>query len=79
LLEAVSFKRWNGELQLVVVLPDGTPGTIPAEATSVLGPSVSAPRVPVVLSVEGVGRLRGLVSVMAPAVRPSRKGAKTRK
>lgn len=37
LLAARSFKRWNGVLLLVVVLPDGSPGTIRADATDVLG------------------------------------------
>ncbi len=32
-----SFKRLNGELLLVIELPDGSPGTIPADATDVLG------------------------------------------
>jgi len=37
LLAARSFKRWNGVLLLVVELPDGSPGTIRADATDVLG------------------------------------------
>ncbi|MGE5695806.1 MAG: hypothetical protein ACM4D3_11405 [Candidatus Sericytochromatia bacterium] len=37
LLAARSFKRWNGALLLVVDLPDGSPGTIRADATDVLG------------------------------------------
>ena len=37
LLAARSFKRWNGVLLLVVDLPDGSPGTIRADATDVLG------------------------------------------
>jgi hypothetical protein len=37
LLEAASFKRVSGVLYLVVGLPDGTPGTIPAAATNVFG------------------------------------------
>jgi hypothetical protein len=37
LLAAKSFKRWNGVLLLVVDLPDGSPGTIRADATDVLG------------------------------------------
>jgi hypothetical protein len=37
LLAARSFKRWNGVLLLVVELPDGSPGTIHADATDVLG------------------------------------------
>jgi hypothetical protein len=37
LLAARSFKRWNGALLLVVDLPDGSPGTIRADATDILG------------------------------------------
>jgi hypothetical protein len=37
LLAARSFKRWNGALLLVVELPDGSPGTIHADATDVFG------------------------------------------
>jgi hypothetical protein len=37
LLAARSFKRWNGVLLLVVDLPDGSPGTIRADATDALG------------------------------------------
>jgi hypothetical protein len=42
LLAAKAFKRWNGVLLLVVVLPDGSPGTIRADATDVLGPAEAA-------------------------------------
>ena len=38
-MAARSFKRLNGELLLVIELPDGSPGTIPARATDVLGPA----------------------------------------
>jgi len=37
LLPARSFKRWKGALLLVVDLPDGSPGTIRADATDVFG------------------------------------------
>jgi hypothetical protein len=76
LLEARSFKRWEGDVLLVVVLPDGTPGTIPVEATDVLGEPVLGLVVPVVLSVEGVRRLQVVVEALAPG---SRRGAKARK
>jgi len=71
------FKRWDGALLLVVVLPDGSPGTIRADVTDVLGAStvdVSAS----VLSVEGVRRLQRLVDVLG-SLRPSRRSARTRK
>ena len=64
LLEAVSFKRWNGELLLVVTLPDGSPGTVRAGDTSVFGDD-SVPRGGgVVLDAAGIRELRRLVTVM---------------
>ena len=78
LLEARSFKRWEGSILLVVVLPDGTPGTIPVDATDVLGGPIMSPLTSV-LSVEGVRRLRGLLEGLAPAAASSRKGTRTRK
>jgi hypothetical protein len=76
-LQATGFKRWDGALLLVVVLPDGSPGTIPANATDVLGSPPDA-SVAAVLSVEGVRRLRALLDALGPR-RASRKGAQTRK
>ncbi len=68
LLAATGFKRWKGEVLLVVALPDGSPGTIRADATDVLGgPAVVAGVT--VLSVEGLRRLCEVVGVMAPAVK----------
>jgi hypothetical protein len=78
LLAAKSFKRWDGNLLLVVVLPDGSPGTIPADATDVLGISAEEPLTSV-LSVEGLRRLRVLVDSLAPAPPRSRRSPKTRK
>ncbi len=76
-LETTGFKRWDQVLLLVVVLPDGSPGTIPAEATDVLG-SPTEPAVVAVLSVEGVRQLRALLDALGPR-RGSRKSAQTRK
>lgn len=76
-LAANGFKRWDGEVLLVVVLPDGSPGTIPASATDVLGSS-PAEAISSTLSVDGVRRLRRLLDTLGPAGR-SRKGAQTRK
>jgi hypothetical protein len=42
LLAAKAFRRWNGVLLLVVGLPDGSPGTIRADATDVLGATEAA-------------------------------------
>jgi hypothetical protein len=57
LLRASSFKRIGGVFHLVVELPDGSPGTIPAEATDVFG-DVVVERDVTVLTVEGARRLR---------------------
>jgi hypothetical protein len=64
LVAARSFKRLNGELLLVIELPDGSPGTIPAGATDVLG-SAEAGGPPVVLDAGGWRRLRELVAALA--------------
>jgi hypothetical protein len=72
LLEAVSFKRLSGVLYLVAMLPDGTPGTIPAAATSVFGDTAAAGGCGTVLSVEGVRRLRALVEVRSSQRRSGR-------
>ena len=63
LLQALSFKRLNGIWHLVVELPDGSPGTIPADATDVFG-AVVAQRDATVLSVEGVRQLQRLVTTL---------------
>jgi hypothetical protein len=63
---------------LVVVLPDGSPGTIPADATDVLGITVEQP-LSSVLSVEGLRQLRVLVDSLTPASARSRRSPKTRK
>jgi len=63
LVAARSFKRLNGVLLLVIDLPDGSPGTIPAAATDVLGPCGAAGPA-VVLDAAGWRRLRGLVAVL---------------
>jgi hypothetical protein len=61
----------------MVVLPDGSPGTIPATATDVLGSSPGE-AITSTLSVEGVRRLRQLLDTLGPTG-SSRKGAQTRK
>ena len=61
LVRASSFKRLNGVLHLVVVLPDGSPGTVQAEATDVLGVE-RAEGLAVVLDAEGLRALRELVA-----------------
>jgi hypothetical protein len=64
LVAARSFKRLNGVLLLVIELPDGSPGTIPAAVTDVLGPAQAAGP-GVVLDAAGWRRLRDLVAVLA--------------
>ena len=64
LVAARSFKRLNGVLLLVIELPDGSPGTIPADATDVLG-AAEAGGPPAVLDAGGWRRLRELVMALA--------------
>jgi hypothetical protein len=78
LLAASGFKRWNGTIQLVVVLPDGTPGTIPADATDVLG-GPAASEMTSVLSVEGARHLRKVLGGLLPDAPRSARRPKTRK
>ena len=61
---ARSFKRVNGLLLLVIELPDGSPGTIRADATDVLGVA-EAGGPAVVLDAGGWRRLRDLVAAVA--------------
>jgi hypothetical protein len=65
LVAARSFKRLNGVLLLVIGLPDGSPGTVPAEATDVFGPCDAAAPAAVALDATGWRRLRELVAVLA--------------
>ncbi len=77
LVPASGFQRRSGVLLLVVTLPDGTPGTIRADATDILNESSGEPTV-TVLSVEGLRQLRLLVTALTPA--PKRRNRpKTRK
>jgi hypothetical protein len=71
-LRALSFRRRQGVLRLVVVLPDGTPGMVAADATDVFGDAgTSASRLPTTLSVDGVRRLRSRLARDAEAASPS--------
>jgi hypothetical protein len=80
LLWASSFKRLGGVLHLVVALPDGSPGTIRADATGVFGDGgeFQARGMPggTVLTVEGIRQLRVLVD--AGLERCSRSGRRAR-
>jgi hypothetical protein len=64
LVAARTFKRLHGELLLVIELPDGSPGTIPAGATDVLG-SDDRGGPAVVLDAAGWRRLRYLVVALS--------------
>ncbi|HEY6747669.1 MAG TPA: hypothetical protein VI357_18365 [Mycobacteriales bacterium] len=66
LVKAAAFKRLNGVLHLVVELPDGSPGTIRADATDVLG-FEGARGLAVVLDADGVRELRALVGRLGVA------------
>jgi hypothetical protein len=57
LLAASGFKRLRGTLYLVVTLPDGSAGTMPADATNVFGNQTSDVSASV-LSAEGFRHLR---------------------
>ena len=58
-------RRVGGVPCLIVRLPDGTPGTIEVQATSV-GSAASEPASGALLSVEGVRRLRRLLAGSVP-------------
>ena len=80
LLAAKSFKRWNGVLLLVVELPDGSAGTVRADATNILAADPAAPVASVaptglVLDGDGVQTLQALVAAMQrrPGIRSSGK------
>jgi hypothetical protein len=60
LLACSGFRRWNGLLLLVVNLPDGSPGTIRADATDVFASEPAASR-DLVLDGAGVQVLHALV------------------
>ena len=75
-LMARGFRRLKGELMLAVVLPDGSAGTVPASMTDVFGDlpvasqlrsagdvSQASEPLGVVLTAEGVRRLRALLAV----------------
>jgi hypothetical protein len=73
-LKASSFYRRAGELLLVVDLPDGSPGMIPAAVTDVFGERPERLGPSTVLTVAGVRALRSMVAAIGVP-----KGAKRRK
>ena len=74
MLPASGFKRWNGVLLLVVGLPDGSPGTVRADATDVFAAPPVEPS-PLVLDGDGIQRLHGLVVAVAAAARSAQETA----
>jgi hypothetical protein len=69
LLAASGFRRFAGVVHLLVGLPDGSPGTIRADATDVL--AAAGPRsAGTVLDAAGVRALRVLVTAVADAASP---------
>jgi len=71
LLTAQRFRRVDGVVFLVVALPDGSPGTIRADATDVLGTAVGG-STGTVLDAEGLRLLLALVTRMQPPRRSGR-------
>jgi hypothetical protein len=71
LLEASGFKRWNGVLLVMVDLPDGSPGTIRADATDVFG---TEPVEPSRMVLDGEG-LQALSTLVATLQRPRSRAA----
>ena len=63
-------RRVSGVRCLIVRLPDGTPGTVEAAATSA-APAATEPRSGALLSVDGVRRLRGVLAPRAAGDRGS--------
>jgi hypothetical protein len=77
-LAASGFRRQGGVLSLVVTLADGSPGTIRADATDILG-GPPAPDGATVMSAEGFRRLHDLVMMLAPPPGRSPSRSRTRK
>lgn len=75
LLTAHHFRRVDGVVFLVVDLPDGSPGTIRADATNVLGGS-AAEFAGTVLDGEGLRALRAMVTRLRPVRGSGRAGAR---
>jgi hypothetical protein len=75
LLAAQGFRRFEGVVFLVVELPDGSPGTIRADATDVLAAQTGV-GIATVLDADGLRSLCALVDVLrgrvAAAQRPGK-------
>jgi len=72
---AHQFRRVDSVFFLVVTLPDGSPGTVRADATDVLGGPADGPGV-TVLDGDGVRALRALVARLKPPRRKVPVGAR---
>ena len=63
LLKATTFMRLQGVVHLVVTLPDGSSGTIAADATDVFGAQAEAPGA-TIFSANGLRHLRALLEAL---------------
>lgn len=61
-MRAEKAHRWNGEIWLVVMLPDGFPGRVRASETDLIGSSGLEQLGTASLSVEGIRGLREGIS-----------------
>ena len=75
---ATSFLRRSGELLLVVMLPDGTPGTIRVDATDVFGEAPPPVGPATTLSVEGMRRFRVTLDALPPRTEPPKRRGRPR-
>ena len=73
-LPCSGFKRWNGVVQLVVELPDGSPGTIRADATDMFAMTPVTTSTGLVLDGEGIQGLHRLVVALQRRGGPRGKG-----
>jgi hypothetical protein len=62
LVRAERAHQWNGDVWLVVMLPDGYPGRVPLGETDLLGARGSRAPGNTVLSVAGIRRLRSMAA-----------------
>jgi hypothetical protein len=74
ILPCSGFKRWNGVVQLVVELPDGSPGTIRADATDMFATTPVTTSTGLVLDGEGIQGLHRLVVALQRRRGPRGKG-----
>jgi len=64
-----SWQRVNGEIHLLVTLPDGSRACLPAAGTSLWEPVVDDDRTAVLLTAEGIRELRHLMEALQARTR----------